>query len=155
MKKVVKNTRPFRYGPNQILYDYIVKVTNRFNGEDLVDRIPEELRIEVCNIVQEAMTKTIPKEKETQLSEEFSQRSCLRRPYERVSEKRREGKGKGERERYTQLNAELQRMTRRDKKGFLREQCKQIKENNRWERPQISSRKLEIPRENFKQTWTQ
>ena len=65
-------------------------MTNRFNGEDLVDRIPEELRIEVCNIVQEAMTKTIPKEKEMQLSEELSQRSCLRRPYERVSEKRRE-----------------------------------------------------------------
>ena len=68
-----------------------------------------------------------------------------------IAKKRRETKGKGERERYTQLKAEFQRITRRDKKAFLREQCKEIQENNRMERLEIFSRKLEIPRENFMQ----
>ena len=63
MKKVGKTTRPFRYDLNQIPYDYTVKVTNRFKGLDLIDRVPEELWTEVCNTVQEAVTKTIPKEK--------------------------------------------------------------------------------------------
>ena len=63
MKKVGKTTRPLRYDLNQIPYDYTVEVTNRFTGLDLVDRLPEELRIDVCSIVQEAVTKTIPKKK--------------------------------------------------------------------------------------------
>ena len=63
MTKVGKTTRPFRYDLNQIHYDYIVEVTNRFKGLDLVDRVPEELWIEVHNIVQESVTKTIPKKK--------------------------------------------------------------------------------------------
>ena len=61
MKKVGKTTRPFRYDLNQIPYKYIVGVTNRFNGLDLIDRVPEELWAEVCDIVQEAVIKTIPK----------------------------------------------------------------------------------------------
>ena len=61
MKKVGKTTRPFRYDLNQIPYDYTVKVTNRFKGLDLTDRVPEELWMEVQNIVQEAVIKTIPK----------------------------------------------------------------------------------------------
>ena len=68
---------------------------------------------------------------------------------------RREAKGKGEKERYTHVNAEFQRISRRDKKAFLSEQCKEIEENNRWERLEISSRKLEIPREHFMQRWAQ
>ena len=64
-------------------------------------------------------------------------------------------KAKGEKERYTHLNAEFQRITRRDKKAFLRDQCKEIQENIEWERPEISSRKLEMPRENFMQRWAQ
>ena len=72
-----------------------------------------------------------------------------------IAEKRREVKGKGEREIYTQLNAEFQRTARRDKKAFLREQCKEIQENNRMERLEIFSRKLEIPREHFRQRWAQ
>ena len=68
-----------------------------------------------------------------------------------IIEKRREAKGKGERERYTYLNAEFQRIARRDKKDFLSDQCKEIEENTEWERLEISSRKLEIPRENFMQ----
>ena len=111
--------------------------------------MPEELCMEVHDTVQEAVTKTIPKRKKCKKTKRLSKEAL------QTAKKRREEKGKGERERYTQLNAEFQRMARRDKKGFLREQCKQIKENNRWERPQISSRKLEISRENFKQIWTQ
>ena len=63
VKKVGKTTRPLRYDLNQIIYDYTVEVMNRFKGLDLVDRVPEELWIEVCNIIQEVITKTIPKKK--------------------------------------------------------------------------------------------
>ena len=121
MKKVWKTTRSFRYHLNQIPYDYTVEVINRFRGLDLVDRVPEELWTEVCNIVQEAVTKTIPKKckKARWLSEDTVQ----------IGE-RREVKGKGERERYNQLNSEFQRRARRNKKASLSEQCKEI-ENNR------------------------
>ena len=70
-----------------------------------------------------------------------------------IAEKRKEAKGKGEKEKYTHLNAEFQRITRRDKKAFLSDQCKETEENNRTERLEISSRKLEIPREHFMQRW--
>ena len=72
-----------------------------------------------------------------------------------IAEKRREAKNKGEKERYTLLNAEFQTIARRDKKAFLSDQCKEIEENNKWERLEISSRKLEIPREIFTQRWAQ
>ena len=124
MKKVGKITRPFRYDLNHIPYDYTVEVMNRFKRLDLVDRVPEELWTEVCNIVQEAMIKTIPKKKKCKkvkwLSEEALQ----------IAEERREVKGKGEMERYAQLNAEFQRIARRHKKTFLNEQYKEIEENN-------------------------
>ena len=98
----------------------------RFKGSDLVDRVPEELWTEVYNTVQEAVTKTIPKKnckKAKWLFEEALQ----------IAEKRREAKNKGEKERYTHLNAEFQRIARRDKKA-LSEQCKEIEENNRTEK---------------------
>ena len=72
-----------------------------------------------------------------------------------IAVKRREEKSKGEKERYTHLNAEFQRIARRDKKAFLRDQCKEIEENNRMGRLEIYSRNLEIPREHFMQTWAQ
>ena len=98
LKKVGKTTRPFRYGLNQISYDYTVEVTNRFKGLDLIDRVPKELWTEVSNIVQETVIKTIPKEKKAKwLSEDALQ----------IAEKRRKVKGKGEKERYTHLNAEF------------------------------------------------
>ena len=75
MKKVWKTTGPFRYDLNQILYDYTAEVMNRFKGLDLVDKVPEELWMEVCNIVQKAVTKTIPKKKARRQS------GYLRRPY--------------------------------------------------------------------------
>ena len=70
-----------------------------------------------------------------------------------IGVKRREAKSKGEKERYKHLNAEFQRIARRDKKAFFSDQCKEIEENNKWERLEISSRKLEIPREYFMQRW--
>ena len=102
-----------------------MEVTNRFKGLDLIDRVPEELWTEVCDTVQEAVIKTISKKKKCKraiwLSEEALQ----------IAEKRREVKGKGEKERYTHFNAEFQRIARRDKKAFLSDQCKEIEENNR------------------------
>ena len=125
VKKVGKTTRAFRYDLSQIPYDYAVEVMNRFKGLDLVDIVPEELWMKVQNIVQEAMTKTIPKKKKCKKAKWLSEEAL------QIAEERREAKGKGEKERYTQLNAEFQRVTRRDKKAFLNEQCKEIEGNNR------------------------
>ena len=90
-----------------------------------MDTVPEELWTEVCNIVQEAVIKTIPKEKKCTKAKWLSEEGL------QIAEKRREAKGKGEKERYTYLNAEFQRIARSDKKAFLRDQCKKIEENNR------------------------
>ena len=99
MKNVVKTTRPFRYDLNQIPYDYTVEVISRFNGLDLVNRVPEELWTEVHNIVQEAVIKTIPKKKKCNKAKWLSEEAL------QIAEKRREAKGKGEKERYIHLNA--------------------------------------------------
>ena len=120
----MKTTRPFRYDLNQILYAYTVEVTNRFKGLDLIDRVPEELWVEVCNIVQETGIKTVPKKKKCKKAKWLSEESL------QIADKRREMKGKGEKERYTHLNIEFQRMARKDKKDFLSDQCKEIEENN-------------------------
>ena len=87
--------------------------------------MPEELWTEVCNTVQEAVIKTIPKKKKCKKAKWLSEETL------QIAEKRREVKGKGEKERYTHLNAEFQRTARRDKKAFLCDQCKEIEENNR------------------------
>ena len=100
MKKVGKTTRPFRYDLNQIPYNYPVEMRNRFKGLDLIDRVPDELWMEVHDIVQEAGMKAIPKDKNAKrqnLSEEALQ----------IAVNRREVKGKGEKERYTHLNPEF------------------------------------------------
>ena len=91
MKKVGKTTRPFRCDLNQIPYDYTVEVTNRFKGLDQVDRVPEELWIEVCNIIQEAVTKTILKKKKFKEAKWLSEKTL------QIAEERREAKSKGER----------------------------------------------------------
>ena len=101
-----------------------MEVTNRFKGLDLIDRVPEELWTEVCDIVQEAGIKTIPKKKKCKKAKWLSEEAL------KIAEKRREAKGKGEKERYTHLNEEFQRIARRDKKAFLSDQCKEIEENN-------------------------
>ena len=124
MKKVGKTARPFRYDLNQIPYDYTVEVRNRFKGLDLIDRVPDELRLEVRDIIQETGIKTIPMEKKCQRAKWLSEEAL------QIAVKRREGKSKGEKERYKHLNTEFQRMARRDKKAFLSDQCKEIEENN-------------------------
>ena len=102
-----------------------MEVTNRFKGLDLIDRMLEELWMEVCDIVQEAVIKTIPKKKKCKGAKWLSDKAL------QIAENRKEVKGKGEKERYTHLNAEFQRMAGRDKKAFISDQCKEIEENNR------------------------
>ena len=149
LKKVRKSTRPFRYDLNQIPYDYTVEVRNRFKRLDLIDRVPEELWTEVHDIVQEAVIKTIPKKKKCKKAKWFSEEAL------EIAEKRREAKGKGEKERYTHLNAEFQRVARRDKKAFLSDQCKEIEQNNRMGNTIDLFKKIRVPRENFMQRWAQ
>ena len=120
-----KTTRPFGYDLNQIPYDYRVEVRNRFKGLELIDRVPDEIWVEVCDIVQETEIKTVPKENKCKkvkwLSEEALQ----------IAVKRRDVKSNVEKERYSHFNAEFQRIARRDKEPFLSDQRKEIEENNR------------------------
>ena len=109
--------------------------------------MPDELWTEVRDIVQETGIKTIPMEKKCKKAKWLSGEAL------QTTVKRREVKREGEKERYKHLNAELQRIVRRDKKAFFSDQCKEIEENNRMGKTRYSSRKLEIPREHFMQTW--
>ena len=101
-----------------------MEVRNRFKGLDLIDRVPEELCMELCDTVQEAVIKIIPKKKKCKKAKWLSEDTL------KIAEKRREAKGKEEMERYKHLNAEFQRIARGDKKAFLSDQCKEIEENN-------------------------
>ena len=112
-KKVGKTTRPFRYDLNQIPYDCTVEMKNRFKGLDLIDRVPDELWMEIHDIVQETGIKTIPMEKKCKKAKWLSGEAL------QIAVKRRDVKSKGEKERYKHLNAEFQRIARTDKKAFL------------------------------------
>ena len=105
-----------------------------------MDRVPEELWMEVCDIVQEAEIKITPKKEKCKKAKRLSEEAL------QIAVKR-------EKERYTYLNAEFQKIARRDKKAFLSDQCKELEETIEWQRIEISSRKLEIPREHFMQRW--
>ena len=125
LKKVEKTTSPFRYELNQIFYNYSMEMTNRFKRLDLKDRVPGKLWMEVCNIVQKRLWwKTSPRKKKCKKSKWLSEEAL------QIAEKRREATGEGEKDRYIHLNAEFQRITRRDK-AFLNDQYKEIEENNR------------------------
>ena len=100
-------------------------MTNRFKGLDLIDRLPEELWMQVCNIIQKEIIKTIPKKKKCKKTKWLSEEAL------QIAEKRREVKGTGQKEKYIHLNTEFQKIARRDKKGFLSNQCKEIEEKNR------------------------
>ena len=113
MNKVGETTRLFRYDLNQIPYYYTVEVTNRFKGLNLIDREPDELWMDVHDTVHETGIKTIPMEKKCKMAKWLSEEAL------QIAVKRIEAKGKGEKERYTHLNAEFQRIARRDKKAFL------------------------------------
>ena len=102
-----------------------MEVRNRFKGLDLIDRVPDELWTEIHDTVQETGSKTIPKKKKCKRAKWLSEQAL------QIAERRREAKSKGEKGRYTRLNAEFQRIARRDKKAFLSDQCKEIEENNR------------------------
>ena len=101
-----------------------MEVTNRFKGLNLIDKVPEELWTEVHDIVQEAVIKTISKRNKCKKAKWLSEEAL------QTVMKRREVKGKGEKEIYTHLNTKFQRRARRDKKALLRDQCKEIEENN-------------------------
>ena len=124
-------------------------MANRFKGQDLIDRVPEILWIEVHNIVQVVVTKTIPNKKKCKKAKLLSEEAL------QIAEKRRELKGKGERERHIQLNAEFQRIARRDKKACLSTQCKNIEENNRMEKTRDLFNKIGDTKEHFMQRWAQ
>ena len=125
LKRVGITTRPFRYDLNQIPYEYTVEVRNKFKGLDLIDREPDELWTDVHDIVRETGIKTIPMEKKCRKAKRLSEEAL------QIAVKWREVKSKGEKERYSHLNAEAQRIATRDKKAFLSDQCKEIEENNR------------------------
>ena len=143
LKKVGKTTRPFSYDLNQIPYDYTVEVRNRFKGLDLIDRVPHELWMEVRDIVQETGIKTIPMEEKCKKAKWLSEEAL------QIAVKRREGKSRGGKERYTHLNAEIQRIARRDKKAFLSDQCKEIEENNKMGKTSDLFKKIRDTKETF------
>ena len=124
-----------------------MEVRNRFQGLDLIDRVPDELWNEVRNIVQETGIKTIPKKKKPKKAKWLPEEAL------QIAVKRREAKSKGGKEKYKHLNSEFQRIARRDKKAFLSINAKKYRKTTEWERLEISSRKLEIPREHFMQRW--
>ena len=125
-----------------------MEVTNRFKGLHRIARVPEELWMKVHNIVQEVVINTIPKKKKCKKAKWWSEEVL------RIAEKRREAKGRGEKEIYTHLNAEFQRIARQDKKGFLSDQCKEIEENNRMGNTRYLFKKIRDTKGTF-QRWAQ
>ena len=133
LKKVWKTTRPFMYDLNQILNDYTVEVRNRFNGLDLIDRVPDKIWMEICDIVQETWIKIILKKKKCKKAKWLYEEAL------QISGKRREAKSKGEKDNYTHLNEAFQRIARRDKKAFLINRCKKVEKTTEWEKLENSS----------------
>ena len=131
MKKIGKIARPFRYDLSQIPYDYIMEGTNRFKGLGLI-----EFLMEVSGMIQEAVIKTIPKEKKCKKAKWLPEEAL------QIAMKIREAKAKGKNESYTHLNAEFQRIAREDKKAFFSDQCKAIDKNNRTAKTRDLFRKI-------------
>ena len=126
-----------------------MEVRNRFKGLHLIDRVPDELWTEVQDIVQETGIKTIPMEKKCKKAKWLSEEAL------QTAVKRREAKSKGENERYIHLNAEFQRIARRDKKAFLSDQCKEIEGNNRMGKTRDLFKKIRDTKKHFMQRWAQ
>ena len=143
VKKVEKTTRPLRYDPNKIPYDYTVEVRKRFKGLDLIDRVPDELWMEVCDIVQETGIKTILKKKKCKKANWLSEETL------HIAVKRREAKSKGKKERYSHLNAEFRRIAKRHKKAFLSDRYKEIEENNRMRKTRDLFKKIRDTKRTF------
>ena len=126
-----------------------MEVTNRFKGLDLIDRVPKELWMEICDIVEETGIKTIPKKKKCKKAKWLSEEAL------HIAVKRRGVKSKGEKERNTHLNAEFQRIARRDKKAFLTDQCKEEEENNRMGKTKDLFKKIRDTKGTFHAKWAQ
>ena len=124
-------------------------MTNRFKGLDLIGRVPEELWMEVHDILQEAVMKTIPKKKKCKKAKWFSEEAL------QIAVKRKEAKGKGEKERCTHLNVEFQRIARRDKKASFSDQWKEIVQNNRMGKTKDLFKKNKDGKGTFMQRWAQ
>ena len=122
---------------------------NYCSGLDLIDRVPDELWMEVRDIVQETGIKTVPMKKKCKKAKWLSEEAL------QIAMKRREVKSKGEKERYKHLNAEFQKIARRDKKAFLSDQCKEIEENNRMGKTRDLFKKIRDTKGNFMQRWAQ
>ena len=143
MKKAGNTARSFRYDLNEISYDYTVEVGNRFKGLGLIDRVPDEVWNEVHDIVEETGIKTIPMEKKCKKAKWMSGEAL------QIAVKRREVKSKAEKERYKHLNAEFQRIARRDKKAFLSDQYKEVEENSRMGKTRDLFKKIRDTKETF------
>ena len=126
-----------------------MQVRNRFKGLNLIDRVPNELWTEVRDIVQKTGIKTIPMEKKCKKAKWLSGEAL------QIALKRREAKSKGEKERYKHLNAEFQRIARRDKKAFISNQCKEIEENNRMGKTRDLFKKIRDTKGRFHAKWAQ
>ena len=124
MKKVGKTARPFRYDLNQIPYDYTVEVRNRFKGLDLIECLIN-YGLKFMTLYRRQGSRPSPWKRNAKKAKWLSGEAL------QIAVKRREAKNKGEKERYKHLNAEFQRIARRDKKAFFSDQCKEIEENNR------------------------
>ena len=144
LKKVGKTNSPCKYDLYQISCDYTAEVTNRFKGLDLIERVLEVLWKEVHNTVQEAVIKAIPKKKKCKGAKWLSEEALP------ITEKRREAKGRGEKETYTHLNAEFQRIAKRDK-AFLGDQCKETEENKGMGKTRDLFMKIRDTKEHFMQ----
>ena len=125
MKKVEKTTRPFRYDLNQIPYDYTVEVRNRFKGVDLIIECLMNYGMRFVTLYRRQGSRRSPRKRNAKKAKWLPEETL------QIAVKRREAKSKGEKERYKHLNAEFQRIARRDKKAFLSNQCKEIEANNR------------------------
>ena len=121
MKKEGKTARPFRYDLNQIPYDYTVEVRNRFKGIDLIDRVPMNYGMRLVTLYRRQGSSPSPWKRNEKKTRRLSGEAL------QIAVKRREVKSKGEKKRYKHLNAEFQRIARRDKKAFLSDQCKEMR----------------------------
>ena len=148
MKKVGKTTRPFRYNLNQISYDYTVEVRNRFKGLDLIQFLMNyEWRF--MTLYRRQGSRPPPRKRNAKKAKQLSEEAL------QIAMKRREAKSKGEKERYTHLNAEFQRIARREKKAFLNDQCKEIEQNNRMRKTRYLFKKVRNTKKHFMQRWAQ
>ena len=142
MKTVGNTTRPFRYDLNQIPYDYTVEVRNRFKGLDLIERL-KNYGQRFVTLYRRQGSRPSPRKRNAKKAKWLSEEAL------QIAVKRREAEGKGEKERYTHLNAEFQRIARRYKKGFLSDQCKEIEENNSKVKTRDLFKKIRDTKETF------